>query len=204
MNGNRGPGRTPLEWTTRLKLASGSAQGLAYLHSHNHNNNNKRSKFFHGHLTTSNIIVDQFGNACISDIGLHQLFPTPIIDNNYGNKFSQKCDAYSFGVVLLEILTGKIATSISGGGDVAKWVRGTMREKGLWEVLDFELLRYREMEAEMVALLEDRPKMGVVEKMIEDIMKKGGGGGGGGGGCGVYSDSSPSSLSESTPNFTSS
>ncbi|KAL7166463.1 hypothetical protein ACSBR2_037186 [Camellia fascicularis] len=215
LHGNRGPGRTPLEWTRRLKLASGSAQGLAYLHSHNHNNNNKRSKFFHGHLTTSNIIVDQFGNACISDIGLHQLFPTAIIDNNNynGNKFSQKCDVYSFGVVLLEILTGKIATSISGGGDVAKWVRGTMREKGMWEVLDFELLRYREMEAEMVALLEvallclaeserDRPKMGVVEKMIEDIMKKGGGGGGGGGG--VYSDSSPSSLSESTPNFTSS
>ncbi|KAI7987292.1 putative leucine-rich repeat receptor-like protein kinase [Camellia lanceoleosa] len=113
----------------------------------------------------------------------------------------------TFGVVLLEILTGKIATSISGGGDVSKWVRGTMREKGMWEVLDFELLRYREMEAEMVALLKvallclaeserDRPKMGVVEKMIEDIMKKGGGGG-------VCSDSSPS-LSESTPNFTSS
>ncbi|KAA8525158.1 hypothetical protein F0562_006978 [Nyssa sinensis] len=114
LHGNRGPGRTPLDWTTRVKLASGSAKGLAFLHSYN------KSKLFHGHLTTSNIIIDHLGNACISDIGLHQLLPMPsssnnaykapeliLSNNNHHSKFLQKCDVYSFGVVLLEILTGK-------------------------------------------------------------------------------------------------
>ncbi|KAK3014616.1 hypothetical protein RJ639_009115 [Escallonia herrerae] len=223
LHGNRGPGRTPLDWRTRLKLASGSAAGVAFLHSHN------KSKLFHGHLTSSNIIVDHLGNACISDIGLHQLFQVPTspknaykapelspngnttdsTNNRRSKKFSQMCDVYSFGMVLLEILTGKAATS-EGGVSLEKWIRRVVQEEWTWEVFDYELLRYKEMEEEMVALLQvallclaqsprDRPKMSVVQQMIEDIRRKDGREGEAQSPLnGLSSDSSPS-VSESTP-----
>lgn len=217
LHGNRGPGRTPLDWTTRLKLASGAAKGLAFLHGCN------KSKLTHGHLTSSNIIVDTSGNACIADIGLHHFLPaqssssdnayTPpeLAVNHHHAKLSQKADVYSFGVVLLEILTGKMVVG-EGETSLAKWVEMRQEEEWTWEVFDFELWRYKEMEQEMKALLQiallclaplprDRPKMSMMHKMIEDIRMKGGQKDGV-----VLSplSSGYSSQSESTPNFTSS
>lgn len=191
LHGNRGPGRTPLDWSTRLRYALGSAEGLAFIHGHS------KTKLLHGHLTSSNIIVDQKGNACISDISLHQLLQTsPSSNNGYTapelliknneprhgystRKYTQKSDVYSFGVVLLEILTGKMVTS-EGESSLASWVQKVGGEKWSWDVFDFELVRHREMEEEMMALMKvamfclalspkDRPKMAVVRNMIEDI-----------------------------------
>lgn len=228
--GNRGPGRTPLDWTTRLKLASGSAQGLAFLHSQ------KNSKLSHGNLTSSNIIIDHLGNACISDIGLNLLLQIPFSpnnaykapeltqlndtanNNNINNiptrNYSKKCDVYSFGIILLEILTGKTA-NVEEEGSLANWVRRVMvQEEWSWELFDFELLRYKEMQGEMVALLHvallclalspsDRPEMSVVHKMVGDIRVKGCGEGEGQELLNELSSGS-CSLSESTTlNFTS-
>ncbi|XP_068648417.1 probable leucine-rich repeat receptor-like protein kinase At1g68400 [Aristolochia californica] len=193
LHGNRGPGRTPLGWTTRLKLAAGAAQGLAFLHD------SCQAKMAHGHLTSSNILVDRNWHACISDFGLHLLLPpssasfspskaykAPELvagsNNHHSNKVPQKCDVYSFGVILLEMLTGKMPGD--GEVDLVKWVRGTVREEWTSEVFDLELLREREMEEEMVGLLQvallclapeprDRPKMGIVHKMIEEIGARG-------------------------------
>ncbi|PSR91316.1 Leucine-rich repeat receptor-like protein kinase precursor [Actinidia chinensis var. chinensis] len=209
---NRGPGRTPLDWTTRLKLASQSAQAMAFLHSHN-----KYPNLFHGHLTTSNILVNRLGNASVSDTGLHQLLPPPSSSNNHNAKLMQKHDVYSFGVVILEILTGKVAPSEGENRTrFLRWAESMVGENRSWEVLDFELLRYKEREEEMVALLRvallclaplprERPEMGKVLEMIEDIRRSGDGGGGGNrcSGNDLSSDLSPS-QSESTPNFTSS
>ena len=181
-----------MDWTTRLKLASGSALGLTFLHGYN------KAKHFHGNLSSSNIIVDHLGNACVSDIGLHQLllaasisnngYKAPeLMPNNQNNvsqrRFTQKCDVYSFGVILLEILTGKMPTG-EGETSLVKWVQRVAREEWTWEVFDFELLRYKEMEEEMVGLMQvallclapfprDRPKMNMVHMMIEDIRTKG-------------------------------
>lgn len=182
-----------MDWTTRLRYALGAAKGLSFLHSYN------KTKICHGNFTSSNIIIDHNGNACISDICLHLLLQMPISSNNgykapelstqnnvntnkNPSKFSQKSDVYSFGVVLLEILTGKIATS-EGDTSLAKWIQGVVNKEWTWDVFDFELARYKEREDEMVALLKvamaclvaspkDRPKMIVVEEMIEDIAKK--------------------------------
>lgn len=230
--GNRGPGRTPLDWSTRLKLAAGSARGLAFLH---HACESKRA---HGHLTSSNILVDQEGNACISDFALDQLVhPAPPLSSSSPNKAykapelfdnttstsskaSQKSDVYSFGIVLLEILTGKMAGEGEGEGmDLVKWVRSNAAQEDLMlEVFDLELLRYKEMEVEMVALLQvallclnhmprERPKMSVVYKMIEDIRARGAAAA-----AGVVHSPSPNDLSsnsspclsEDTPTFASS
>ena len=193
-----------MDWTTRLKLASDSARGLAFIHDHN-----KRFKLFHGHLTSSNILVDRSGNACLADFGLPQLLRSsvPISPPNSAyvatelttqgsnstasassssagpRKFTQKCDVYSFGVVLLEILTGKEAGA-EGETGLVDWIRGVAREEWTWEVLDVELLRHKEMEEEIVALMQvamlclapmpkDRPAMSAVHRMIEDVRTKG-------------------------------
>ncbi|KAM1725742.1 hypothetical protein ACFX12_016613 [Malus domestica] len=192
LHGNRGPGRTPLAWAARLKLAAGSAEGLAFLHGCS------KSKLFHGNLTSSNILVDRTGNACLADVGLQQLLPAPfssstsayrapelmVSNNKTPRKFTQKCDVYSFGVVLLEILTGRMAAE-EGETNLVEWVKTAMqKECNTWEVLDFELLGDRAMEGEMWALLEvgllcvtplpkDRPTIGVVHRMIENIWNKG-------------------------------
>ncbi|XP_030530507.2 probable leucine-rich repeat receptor-like protein kinase At1g68400 [Rhodamnia argentea] len=216
---NRGPGRTPLDWTTRIRLAAGAASGLAYLHEYSN------AKLVHGHLTSSNIIVDDGGSACVSDIGLHQLLPSPflsndahaapelMLNNNHGStqrKYTQKCDVYSFGVVILEILTGKVATG-EGETSLVRWVQRVPQEEWKREVFDFELLGYKEMEEDMTSLLQvallclatlpsNRPKMRVVHNMIEDIRTKDGREGPTN--CSVNnlsSDSSPS-QSENTSN----
>ncbi|KAK3026660.1 hypothetical protein RJ639_040687, partial [Escallonia herrerae] len=64
-HGNRGPGRTPLDWTTRLKIAAGSACGLAFIHS-----SCKSLKLTHGNIKSTNILLDKSGNARVSDFGL--------------------------------------------------------------------------------------------------------------------------------------
>ncbi|KAG8381193.1 hypothetical protein BUALT_Bualt06G0096800 [Buddleja alternifolia] len=98
-------------------------------------------------------------------------------------KSSQPSDVYSFGVVLLELLTGKSPIHTSGGEEVihlVRWVHSVVREEWTGEVFDVELLRYPNIEEEMVAMLQigmscvarmpdQRPKIGEVVKMMEEI-----------------------------------
>uniref|UniRef100_A0ACD5VU44 Uncharacterized protein n=1 Tax=Avena sativa TaxID=4498 RepID=A0ACD5VU44_AVESA len=169
---NRGPARAPLDWQTRLKLAQGAAQGLAYLHGAS------GSRLSHRHLTSSNILIDAGGDARVSDFALLQLLvPAP-----QPEKALQKQDVRAFGVILLEILTGR--SPEDGKVDMPRWVRTVVREEWTSEVFDMELLRTRGAEDEMVALLQvallcaaddprERPRMAVVAKMIEDIRDRG-------------------------------
>ncbi|KAJ6312586.1 hypothetical protein OIU77_014162 [Salix suchowensis] len=193
---NRGPGRTPLDWTTRLKIAAGAARGIAYMH-----NSCKALKLVHGNIKSTNILLDKSGNARVSDFGL-SLFASSA---NYaprssgyrapeatsdGRKQTQKSDVYSFGVLLLEILTGKCPSVVDCGGgpgngydgpiDLPRWVQSVVREEWTAEVFDLELMRYKDIEEEMVGLLQialacttpspdQRPRMGHVVKMIEEI-----------------------------------
>ncbi|KAH0990166.1 hypothetical protein GBA52_001649 [Prunus armeniaca] len=90
----------------------------------------------------------------------------------------------ALGVVLMEILTGKTAGE-EGEMSLVEFARMVVqKECSTWEVLDFELLGDKEMEEEMWALLQlgllcvsplpkDRPTMGMVHRMIEDIRQKG-------------------------------
>ncbi|CAM0882364.1 unnamed protein product [Alopecurus aequalis] len=169
---NRGPARVPLDWQTRLKLAQDAAQGLAYLHG------TSGSRHSHRHLTSSNILIDAGGNARVSDFALLQL----LVPAQPTEKAMQKQDVRDFGVILLEILTGR--SPEDGKVDMPRWVRTVVREEWTSEVFDMELLRTRGAEDEMVALLQvallcaadnprERPRMAVVSKMIEDIRDRG-------------------------------
>ncbi|XP_009615450.1 probable leucine-rich repeat receptor-like protein kinase At1g68400 [Nicotiana tomentosiformis] len=194
LHGNRGPGRTPLDWTTRLKIAAGAARGLAFIH-----NSCKSLKLTHGNIKSTNILIDKGGNARVSDFGL-AIFATPSSvpkTNGYrapevaldGRKITQKSDVYSFGVLLLELLTGKCPSVVDNGGlgtgyggvvDLPRWVQSVVREEWTAEVFDLELMRYKDIEEEMVGLLQiamactaaspdQRPKINYVVKMIEEL-----------------------------------
>ncbi|GAU14801.1 hypothetical protein TSUD_50130 [Trifolium subterraneum] len=192
---NRGPGRTPLDWTTRLKIAAGAAKGVTFIH-----NSCKSLKLTHGNIKSTNILLDKQGNARVSDFGL-SIFNGPSPSgagsrpNGYrapevldGRKQSQKSDVYSFGVLLLEMLTGKCPSAAESGGsgyvggvvDLPRWVQSVVREEWTAEVFDLELMRYKDIEEEMVGLLQiamsctaaspdQRPRMSHVVKMIEDL-----------------------------------
>ncbi|XVF44201.1 hypothetical protein PTKIN_Ptkin02bG0101900 [Pterospermum kingtungense] len=195
LHGNRGPGRTPLDWNTRLKIAAGAARGLAFIH-----NTCKTLKLTHGNIKSTNVLLDKSGTARVSDFGL-SIFASPTNNaprsNGYrapelssdGRKPTQKSDVYSLGVLLLEILTGKCPSIVDNGGpgygyggvvDLPRWVQSVVREEWTAEVFDLELMRYKDIEEEMVGLLQiamactcaspdQRPKISHVVKMIEEI-----------------------------------
>lgn len=192
--GNRGPGRTPLDWTTRLKIAAGAARGLAFIHSPC-----KSLELTHGNIKSTNVLIDKAGNARVSDFGL-SVFASPSLvpkSNGYrapeaaldGRKITQKYDVYSFGVLLLELLTGKSPSAVENNGpasgysgviDLPRWVQSVVREEWTAEVFDLELMRYKDIEEEMVGLLQialsctqatpdQRPTMNYALKMIEEL-----------------------------------
>ncbi|XP_047958140.1 probable leucine-rich repeat receptor-like protein kinase At1g68400 [Salvia hispanica] len=184
LHGNRGPGRRPVDWATRLKIAAGAARGLAFIH-----NTCKSLRLVHGNIKSTNILIDADGNARVSDTGLAALSGNPK-PNGYrpseaseGRKLTQKCDVYAFGVLLLELLTGKCPGMVeSGASELPRWVQSVVREEWTAEVFDLELMRYKDIEEEMVGLLqiglacaqaspEHRPKMGYVVKMIDELRR---------------------------------
>ncbi|PIN06804.1 Serine/threonine protein kinase [Handroanthus impetiginosus] len=193
---SRGPGRIPLDWTTRICLILGAARGLARIHEEY-----AGSRIPHGNIKSTNILLDKNGTACISDFGLSLLLnPVHAIARLGGYKapeqseikrLSQKADVYSFGVLLLEILTGRAPSKDSPANrppaeeeepavDLPKWVRSVVRDEWTAEVFDQELLRYKNIEEELVSMLhvamacvvlqpEKRPTMAEVVRMIEEI-----------------------------------
>ncbi|GLJ23412.1 hypothetical protein SUGI_0443070 [Cryptomeria japonica] len=188
LHGSRGPGRTALDWTTRMKIALGAARGLAFIHDYC-----KSPKIGHGNIKSSNILLDRSGNACISDFGLALLVSPSVAalrmvgyrapEQAATKKISQKADVYSFGVLLLEILTGKApfqTQTQEEGIDLPRWVQSVVREEWTSEVFDIELMRFKNIEEELVSMLhtamlctsqspQQRPKMSHVVKLIQEI-----------------------------------
>ncbi|WCJ20115.1 Leucine-rich repeat protein kinase family protein [Euphorbia peplus] len=185
LHGNRGTGTSELDWNARLKICLGAAKGIAHIHSED------SVKGLHGNIKSSNIIVTSDLDGCISDVGLTPLMNFPsTISRTIGyrapevletRKISQKSDVYSFGVVLLEMLTGK-APGREDVVDLPRWVRSVVREEWTAEVFDVELMKYQNIEEEMVHMLqialvcvtkvqEMRPSMDEVVQMMEGDRK---------------------------------
>ncbi|XP_044978481.1 G-type lectin S-receptor-like serine/threonine-protein kinase At1g11410 isoform X3 [Hordeum vulgare subsp. vulgare] len=106
-----------VDWNKRCVIIEGIAQGLMYLHKHS------RLRIIHRDLKASNILLDLDMNPKISDFGLAKIFSsndtqgtTKRVVGTYGYMspeyasqgiYSVKSDVFSFGVLLLEILSGK-------------------------------------------------------------------------------------------------
>ncbi|ESW21251.1 hypothetical protein PHAVU_005G055000 [Phaseolus vulgaris] len=108
------------DWRTRCKISIGIARGLAYLHEE------VRPHIVHRDIKASNILLDKDLTPKISDFGLAKLIPANMThvstrvagtigylapEYAIGGKLTRKADVYSFGVLLVEIVSGRSNTN---------------------------------------------------------------------------------------------
>ncbi|KAG5391179.1 hypothetical protein IGI04_032720 [Brassica rapa subsp. trilocularis] len=109
-----------LSWTQRLQIALDAAQWLEYLHS------GCKPAIVHRDVKTSNILLNVNNRAKLADFGLSRSFQTESRSHVCfkTNELNEKSDIYSFGVVLLEMITGKavISESETKRVHVSDWV----------------------------------------------------------------------------------
>ncbi|XP_058114456.1 brassinosteroid LRR receptor kinase BRL1-like [Magnolia sinica] len=169
-------GNSKLDWATRKKIAIGSARGLAFLH------HSCIPHIIHRDMKSSNVLLDENLEARVSDFGMARLMNaldthlsvstlagTPgYVPPEYYQSFrcTTKGDVYSYGVILLELLSGKrpIDPTEFGDNNLVGWAKQLMREKRACEIFDSELTGEKSGEAELYQYLkiacdclDDRP-----------------------------------------------
>ncbi|KAK2988559.1 hypothetical protein RJ640_016419 [Escallonia rubra] len=188
LHGDVGP-VSPLTWDTRIKIAVGTAKGLAYLHE------GLEPKVVHRDVKSSNILLDKKWNPRVSDFGLAKLlgseksYVTTRVMGTFGyvspdyastGMLNEGSDVYSFGVLLMEIITGRSPVDYSrapGEMNMVDWFKGMLASRRGEELIDplievppapralkrvlLVCLRCLDLDASK------RPKMGQIVHMLE-------------------------------------
>ncbi|KAH7300270.1 hypothetical protein KP509_24G053800 [Ceratopteris richardii] len=184
---------TTLSWDIRIKIALGAAKGVEFLHS-------RERPVIYRDFKTSNILLDGDYTAKLSDFGLAKDGPqgdkshvSTRVMGTYGyaapeyvmtGHLSAKSDIYSFGVVLLELLTGKRSmdkTRPNGEQNLAAWARPYLNRDRLLEIIDPRLERnysvkgaVRAGQLAFMCLNRDpksRPPVDTIVKVLEEIQQ---------------------------------
>uniref|UniRef100_A0A5B7AMX7 non-specific serine/threonine protein kinase n=1 Tax=Davidia involucrata TaxID=16924 RepID=A0A5B7AMX7_DAVIN len=188
----RGSAVQSLPWDIRLKILIGAARGLEFLHT-------SEKQVIYRDFKASNILLDGFYNAKISDFGLAKMGPsasqshvTTRVMGTYGYAAPEyvatghlyvKSDVYGFGVVLVEMLTGLRTLDTnrpSGKHNLVDWVKPHLSDRRkLKNIMDSRLEgKYPSRAAVQIALLalkclgpepKTRPPMKEVVETLEKI-----------------------------------
>lgn len=187
--GNKKDERLNLDWPTRKKICLGIARGLAYLHEES------RLKIVHRDIKATNVLLDKDFNAKISDFGLAKLdegdnthISTRVAGTigymapEYAMRgyLTYKADVYSFGIVVLELVSGKSNTNYRPKEEfvyLLDWAYVLQEQGNLLELMDPSLgTHYAKEEAlsllDLALLCTNpspslRPVMSSVVSMIE-------------------------------------
>ncbi|CAK8566694.1 unnamed protein product [Lathyrus sativus] len=147
-------GEAELDWLTRHRIALGIAEGLEYLHT------SHSPRIIHRDLKPANILLDDDMEARIADFGLAKVMPdaqTHITTSNVAGtvgyiapeyhqilKFSDKCDIYSFGVMLGVLVIGKLPSDEffqnTDEMSLVKWMRNVMTSENPKDAIDPKLI----------------------------------------------------------------
>ncbi|CAL9750666.1 unnamed protein product [Musa acuminata subsp. burmannicoides] len=192
---NRGSKLPPLDWPTRLKIVKGVARGLAYLYDEL-----PMLTVPHGHLKSSNVLLSSSFEPILTDYALVPVMKKAAASQvmvaykspecaQHGEP-SKKSDVWSFGTLILEILTGKFPADHlaegSAGADLASWVNTVAGEEGTSKVFDKNMEGTKDSEGEMLKLLkigiacceadvDERWEMKEALEKIEELKEREGG-----------------------------
>ncbi|XP_037493569.1 tyrosine-sulfated glycopeptide receptor 1 [Jatropha curcas] len=158
-------GASLLDWPTRLKIARGTSRGLAYMHQI------CEPHIVHRDIKSSNILLDDKFEAHVADFGLSRLilpYHTHVttelvgtlgyIPPEYGQAWvaTLRGDMYSFGVVMLELLTGKRPVEVfkpKMSRELVGWVL-QMRSEGKQDQIFDPILKGKGFDDEMLQVLD--------------------------------------------------
>ncbi|XAR64047.1 Non-specific serine/threonine protein kinase [Bertholletia excelsa] len=188
LHGDVGP-CSPLTWDIRMNIALGTAKGLAYLHE------GLEPKVVHRDIKSSNILLDRQWNPKVSDFGLAKLlgsernYVTTRVMGTFGyvapeyastGMLNERSDVYSFGILLMEIISGRNPVDYSrppGEVNLVDWIKTTVTNRNAEGILDPKIAEKPSSRALKRALLvalrcvdpnaQKRPKMGHVVHMLE-------------------------------------
>ncbi|XP_038714114.1 putative proline-rich receptor-like protein kinase PERK6 [Tripterygium wilfordii] len=187
-----GKGGQQMDWSSRIKIALGSAKGLAYLHEDCH------PKIIHRDIKASNILIDTTFEAKVADFGLAKLSSDNFthvstrVMGTFGymapeyassGKLTDKSDVFSFGVMLLELITGRRPVDPTGEMEdsLVDWARPlclSALETGNYDELADPFMEGNYVEHEMARMVacaaasirhsaRRRPKMSQILRALE-------------------------------------